>query len=157
MWTSSPQPLGQQFAILLSGTVWMDQESIMMSGCQHYFLVRNKLVFLENWKCTEFGSENIQVASFDSGLYLVSCPCTMKLEKSILGPNLHLRFYYVLPALGQYLVLVHLYCSTLRRVGLCSPTHSLTRRIGWKIGLIIGFLFLFLSPLFLKIGHLKLE
>lgn len=33
------------------------------------------------------------------------------------------------------------------RLALYSPTHSLPRRIGWEIGLIIGFLFLLLSSL----------
>lgn len=110
------------------------------------------------------------MASFDPGLCLISCPCAMKLKKMILGPTLHLRFYYVLAALGQYLMLVQLGVRSDFHFGislftvplegmlaLCSPTHSLTRRIGWKIGLVIGFLFLLLSPLFLKIGNLKLE
>lgn len=102
-----------------------------MLGCQHHFLIRNKLAFPENWKNRKFGSENIQVASFDSGLCLISCPCAVKLEKRILGPNLQLRFYYDHQAPEQYLVLAQLvvrsewlpfwhhslYCSTCRHIG----------------------------------------
>lgn len=86
----------------------------LMLSCHHHFLMRNKLSFLENWKIREFECENIQVASHDSPLacVLFSSPCAMKMEKRMLGPNLHLIFYDVLPAPGPYPVLMHMCVKT---------------------------------------------
>lgn len=64
----------------------------------HPFLMRNKLSFLETQKNRDFRNETIQVASHDSSLacVLFSSPRAMRLEKRVLGPNLHLTVYDVL-------------------------------------------------------------